>query len=622
MAKGYLSKSQAIRYLKELAGKTNRDFQRGCYELLKEVWPEMRYAKDLREFDRAGIDLYLANPKNSQFSLVMQCKGFEALNFSEKQFGQCVESIGKYVKSKYSCDEYILVVNQPYFKDTLVRRKLEKELKTIEEAGKSKKTALFDLRQFLNFLFDNLVDLLLKRFEIQNSEYLNQYETVMGSGVYVSEVPFKRLAPIAYGKNTGLRSNPLQFICRDIEAKLGPTRKEPGRQVQKFWTIVVSEFGFGKTSLLLRIAGELNRLGFGALYVPIALIPPNGFDAETNFIRCLWQIIFEPSAELDLNRPSVWDVPLRDILQSRQDFVILLDGLDEHRYAYTHEGIRQIMNGLRHLTRHVVLSVRREFWDERSGSIEMAIGRADRNSQVVVLDEWSEEAIILFLNEKRRVTGSTSLNNLVSLVKAGQYQEFYGDIPKRPLFLEMLAQDVIDGQLKKRTVAQLYEKYLVQKMERDVTSPYSSNKYTGRPLASHHLDLFDLQGRLLGMLEEVAAKTAVSSAQTGSQLLEKFPEEWVKAAAKSVDLPADSVLPYMIGTVLVPVGKRTRQPPFLEVRFAHRSYQEYFIARKLSKGIGRAKDPVESLITLRSQYSKGVISFLESILSSPLVHQP
>lgn len=411
--------------------------------------------------------------------------------------------------------------------------------------------------------------------------------------------------------------NPLSYLCQDIKRRLGNVKEQPGRQVQKFWTILVSEFGFGKTSLLLRLARELKELGFEALYVPIALIPPNGFDAETTFVRCLWQIVFEPTEELDIYRPNVWDVPFRHILQSRQDFVILLDGLDEHRYAYTHDGIRQIIGGLRHLTRHVVLSVRKEFWEERAGNINMAIGNADRNRQVIVLDDWNNDAIIAFLKEKQRLTKSSSLSGLLSLVTAGGYQDFYGDIPKRPLFLEMLAQDVMNGEIQKRTVAELYQKYLFQKIERDITSPFSSTSSPARPLPSIHLDIYDLQRRLLVMLENVAATTMIEAEQNRPvQLLEKFPEESVSEAAKSAKLPAESILPYLMGTILVPVGKRSRDKTSLDIRFAHRSYQEYFIARYLSRSLAKRTDSDETLSELQRRYSKGVGTFLESIFKT------
>ena len=617
MAVGYLSKSQAKRYLKDLAGKFDRDFQRGCHDLLKEMWPEMRYAKDLREFDRAGIDLYLPSPRGEGLAVAVQCKGFESVNFSDRQLEQCVKSIDAFLNSKFYCDKYLLIINQPFIEDASVRKKLEVTLKRIEAQRKATTARLLDLQRFLNFLFDNLVEILLKRIQIRNGEYLEQYEKVMGSGVYVRDVPFKRNGASNGREIVKASVNPLSYVCQDIKRRLRNVKEQPGRQVQKFWTILVSEFGFGKTSLLLRLARELKELGFEALYVPIALIPPNGFDAETTFVRCLWQIVFEPTEELDIYRPNVWDVPFRHILQSRQDFVILLDGLDEHRYAYTHDGIRQIIGGLRHLTRHVVLSVRKEFWEERAGNINMAIGNADRNRQVIVLDDWNNDAIIAFLKEKQRLTKSSSLSSLLSLVTAGGYQDFYGDIPKRPLFLEMLAQDVINGEIQKTTVAELYQKYLFQKIERDITSPFSSTSSPARPLPSIHLDIYDLQRRLLVMLENVAATTVIEAEQNGPvQLLEKFPEESVSEAAKSAMLPAESILPYLMGTILVPVGKRSRDKTGLDIRFAHRSYQEYFIARYLSRSLAKRTDSDETLSELQRRYSKGVGTFLESIMKT------
>ncbi|MEX0805273.1 MAG: hypothetical protein WD688_18415 [Candidatus Binatia bacterium] len=572
----------------------------------------------MRKFDRAGVDLYLPDPEKKQFAVAIQCKGFETLNFGEPQLKLCGESIAKFMDSEFSCHEYLLIINRPYIDDMSLRKRLEAELAKLEHSGKAAIARLLDLQQFFNFFFNGLVEALIKHIDVRNREYLDQYETVMGSGVYIDHIPFRRVTAVT--TKGEICSNPLNSIRQDIERKLRPHDEDPGRQLPKFWTIVVSEFGFGKTSLLLRLAREFKQIGLEALYIPIALIPPNGFDAETNFVRCLKQMIFEPDEEMDILRPNVWDVPLRHILQSKREFVLLLDGLDEHRYAYTHEGICQIVNGLRHLTRHVVISIRKEFWEERSGSIEFAIGGPGKNTQVVLLENWDDDTILSFLEARQRVTGSMALEKLRSIVSSGRYGEFYGDIPKRPLFLEMLCQDVLTGEIERRTVAELYEKYIIQKLERDIRSPFSTGKYPYHQLASNEIDLYDLHARLFLMLENIAAKTVVvDSAQVSTgQLLETFPEEWVKDAAKFVKLPAESVLPYLMGTVLVSAGRRNRQQTQLGIRFAHRSFQEYFIARNLSYTVNTTEILKKQLPSFKSTYSQGVMAFLESILNCPL----
>jgi len=609
MPSGYQSKSQAKRYLKELAGAYDRDFQHACHNLLKQLWPEIRYAKDLRHFDRAGVDLFLSTHYGT-IDVAIQCKGFETLNFGQKHLKQCVKSIDAFKKSNFNCEEYFLLINQPFIKDAEVRKSLEAELKELERLHKVKKAKLLDLQRFLNFFFAKLEEVLLEGIQLRNRKYLTQYDETIGTGIYIQDVPFKKNLATA-------EINPLLYLSEDISRRLQSRSKQPLQQLQKFWTIIVSEFGFGKTSLLLQLSKQLKEVGLEALYVPIALIPPNGFDGETNFVRCLLQMIYEENDELDVYRSSIWDVPLRHILQSRHDFVLLLDGIDEHRYAYTTDGIKQILGGLRHLTRHVVLSVRKEFWEDRAGNINMAIGNADRNRQVITLEEWNDDAIINFLIEKKKSTKSEALLDLISMIRTERYDTLYGDIPKRPLFLEMLAQDVMSGEVRKRTIAELYEKYFFQKIERDTTSPFSTNKSPGRPLGSMGFDLYDLERRLLLMLENIAGRTAIEAAETGQvQLLEKFPEDWVSEAAKLVNLPSQSVVPYLTGTILVPTTARSREKSSLDIRFAHRSFQEYFLARQLCHDLEQSTNSAQILSNYQRLFSNGVLMFVKSILAS------
>lgn len=482
--------------------------------------------------------------------------------------------------------------------------------------GKANTAKFLDLQHFLNFFFTELSTVLVKRIRSQNQEYLNQYEESMGRGFYISSIPYTEESLIADRKPTTSTFNPLQRISDNLKKRLSISEKQAGLHIKKLWIVVVSEFGFGKTSLLLRLAHKLNQLGLEALYAPIALIPPAGFDAETKFIRSLLGIILQEE-NIDVNEQQVWDVSLRYILQSMPQFILLLDGLDEHRQAYSHEGLRLMMNCLRELTRHVILSVRREFWNERSGSIEAAFGSNITNRRIIVLDEWDDDTISSYLQKIQRIyKNNIPLEQLASLVRDRNYQEFYGDIPKRPLFLDMIVQDVIAGKLKKRNIAELYENYLLQKMRRDEMTPFSSTAFPRRLYTSDSLDLHDLQSRLLSMLGDIATKTIIRNDEGHFQLLEKFPEGWIKDAARSASLQADSILPYLLRTILVPIGKRTRQHPEIEIRFGHKSFQEYFIARRLASDLLTGKSSAGIPKSWRTQYPEGILAFLNSILTA------
>ena len=580
----YHTKSQVKKLIKRLSGLSGRTFQNASYDVLKNLWPDLVQSADLRDFDRAGIDLYLPQDQGGEFEVVVQAKGFEKLEFDESHLSQCLKSVAAFRRSGHKSKLYLLVINRRFVPGALHRESLRDALATLESEGVVRRAYYLDLQRFVNFLYLHLRRVVAAEIAQRNRHLLAQFSASMGGDLYVPDVPFV-VAMGRAGEDVATRASdgPLRYISQHIEMRLAKQKASPaGYYLPKAWTLLAGEFGFGKTALMLHLAGELERAGCHALYLPVALVPPEGFATETSFVRCVLQFIMGEK-EIDSEVAHVWDTALADILRCDSSYVLCIDGLDEHRDAYQRNGLRQMFGCLRDLTRDVVVSARKEFWDERWGSVTEAL--RDESRARVELGTWDDATILRYVDRaSRREDDKGGLSRLRDLVASRAYEAYYGDIPRRPLFLAMLARDLNCSGPARRNIADLYRAYFLEKMGRDGLSPFLKGVVGGRPEIASDRDLFDEEHRAMLMLENLAWSTCVALEESSKVgLLEVFPEGMVADAAVRAGLPGTSVLPYLMRTILVTVRERSRNHPTLELRFAHRSYQEFFVASRIVK---------------------------------------
>ncbi len=103
-----------------------------------------------------------------------------------------------------------------------------------------------------------------------------------------------------------------------------------------------------------------------------------------------------------------------------------------------------------------------------------------------MLTEWGNQDIMNYLYTYKKYNvhlkqESKQIDEFIKMVRSDSYNKYYGDIPKRPLFLKMLAEDVKTGTIKKRNLAQIYQRYLIDKFKLDRNTSVSNN-VSERPL--------------------------------------------------------------------------------------------------------------------------------------------
>ena len=473
---------------------------------------------------------------------------------------------------------------------------LQKKADELVNTEKAWYAYFFDVKGFLDNLTNTIDSELRDKIVETNQQYQTDYKYRMEQLFYLKNVPF-------HLKKDTIQRNPLEYLTAsfsnegDFDNELlyailrrGIAQKEAGDE--KKLSLIISEFGFGKTSLLLNIFDELYHKNILALFIPLAQIHKTAFSSPLDFSKAVLNLLYNKRTStdkyIDFDQSDNLFVQLLlaeflGMLQKRDDIVFMLDGLDENAFAYTHNGLQQIFDCIHQFRPSCYFSLRKEFWDDKQGNFQFAL-ETDEIKQIF-LTEWSNSDIQQYLEQYLQNANLSpeevvSVQKFIKTVKEGDYKKYYGDIPKRPLFLNMLTKDVIRGQLQKRNLSEIYEDYLINKFEIDLTRAFKENTEIKSIALLGQEDTFKILQKIISILVEVSALMVINNEAYDAILLAEIHESKIEERVQLIQLKEISITDILLNSVLIPTAKRSSTENFL-VKFAHKSYQEYFTARFL-----------------------------------------
>jgi hypothetical protein len=548
-----------------------------------------RLYPNLRSTEKLGVPNGFIRDKSSGLGefwfQCCYCGTWEEPLENYSQLKEILERTSVLATLDYQTESFYLVLSTRFGNGELKNWLLEELQKML---GKwANEVEVFDRDDFVRFIFEQVGGEIRDRALEANHRFTEEYRERMEQIFYLPDVPF-------ITKSAAVRSMPIPFLDNLLKidfAELSEfiySLREQGRytasQPTRDKVFLVSEFGFGKTSLLLRYAEHLRGRNILSIFIPMALLSPMVFSRTDLFSKAILELILLEK----LDEQNLFDGlrirAFKEMLKFRTDIVLLFDGLDEHQLPYHAEGLNQIKECLKDFKPPCVFSVRKEFWDARRERFEETfMTRHRRIFEKIELVEWPDEVILSFIKEYGERTGTTSeLKEFFQLVNEHRYEEFYGDIPKRPLFLEMLIRDVSSGELRtsnriqKRNLAQLYEDYFREKFRLGRASFFSSQ--TARPLPMNNGTEKVIENMLMVM--ERSAAAMLSNDELGSiEFLNQIPVSKIENFLQQAGFADD--LSFFLHSVLIPFGKHDLTG--LKVKFAHKSFQEYFVARYLTK---------------------------------------
>lgn len=548
-----------------------------------------RLYPDTRSTEKLGVPNGFVREKSSGLAeFWFQCCHCGTWDEPLEDYSQLLEILEKIrllATLNYQAESFYLILSTRFGNGELknwlqeeLRKMLNKRVIEVE---------VFDRDDFIRYVFEQVEGEIRDRVLEANHRFFEEYSERMEQIFYLPDVPF-------ITKSEAVKSTPIPFLDNLLKidyAKLGEllyVLRDQGRhtasQPTRDKTFLVSEFGFGKTSLLLRYAEHLRERNILSIYIPMALLIPKVFDRTDLFSKAILELILlEKLEEQDLF-DGLRIRAFKEMLKFRTDIVLLFDGLDEHPFPYRAEGLNQIKECLKDFKPPCVFSVRKEFWDARRERFEETFMTRHRHTfEKIELVEWSDEVILNFIREYGERTGMTGeLSEFSQLVSEHRYEEFYGDIPKRPLFLEMLIRDVCSGEfraanrIQKRNLAQLYEDYFREKFRLGRSTFFSGQ--TARPLPTDD-GAEKVIDKMLIVMERSAAEMLSNDEQGNIEFLNQISVSKIEGFLQQAGFADD--LAFFLHSVLIPFSKHDLTG--LKVKFAHKSFQEYFVARYLTK---------------------------------------
>ncbi|MEM7675420.1 MAG: hypothetical protein AAF449_05390, partial [Myxococcota bacterium] len=304
-------------------------------------------------------------------------------------------------------------------------------------------------------------------------------------------------------------------------------------------------------------------------------------DARTTkdlLAQCLdWSPLLDalPEDQKSVVQPILRAIALRLVKQPDFKAALIIDGLDESEYLATF-GLRSLVHALEEVAIPIILTVRREFWDQKPAEMEIFGRHFQKKTKTsgfsrVDLLPWNDTQVLSVIEHQSRMkAGSTAgehLRELADAVRSGQYSELYGDIPYRPLFLRMIIDRVEDEGLRVTRRAELVRAWARAKVIRDILAPCEEGG-SGR-LAVHKKDvsLDAAIERSWALMHRAALAMAYKEGDALRLRGACSPNE---LANSSDNIDATAIV---LNTLLVPVGPNRHL-----VAFSHRIFQEFFLA--------------------------------------------
>jgi hypothetical protein len=576
MSKAWTDKKEYQLFSGELATSEGRDFERVALPLIRIIWSDAIAPTAMGSYDRIGAD-HLVWTDSEPFALVVQYKGFKVPEeeIGKSQIKQCLKSIQFFKRSGRKARTYLLIHNRTG-KNKELREVIGRELKTLTESGQVDRAELWDRQRFLREAFNKMLDSVRSMIALNASsvqlygDEVQEYEPIKNVPLQVSHLLVRPLRLSKASPPVQLTTDPSTELLKYEQSNL---------------TLMIGEAGFGKTTAALRTFGSKQQI----FYVPGSTFSPEDPSTKAFLQQCVnldeLLVNFE-AGDIPTVRRLLKPVIEQVLKERKNPLVLIIDGLDESIFFSYRGGLQWLFNHLRAVLIPVVLLARAEFWHARLEDFTTSIGQAKqkgeergRKVKLIELLPWTEHEIGWLAKRYRdSLTDSVQrsrLDQLIATVENGSYTKFYGDIPSRPLFLKFILDTVAERDVHHTGRAQLYYEWVRMKIARDVVNPMKWGSLGRAPIVGN-TESVDATIRLSFQAMMLAAFHMTARRDKVLELLPSCPVDDILLSNERLKGITDPT-GLFLNSLLIPISPSLTYEP-LRIRFAHRAYQEFFLA--------------------------------------------
>lgn len=437
--KAWTDKSEYKQLSHELRAVSRDAFADRALELLRIRWPECIASPRLRAIDRKGVDLFVWD------ELAVQCKGFEVdeVRIGKSQAKQCNASIDKFDRSDVGVQRYLLIHNRDG-RDDEFREPVERRIAELKRSGRVAEAELWDVQRFLREVFNGMCARIAAALETATNDDIESFEPFDLDPIEIVPVRLTRLVIDRHRLESEdprdeTVTDPAQLLLANDRANL---------------TLLLGEAGYGKTTAVRRSVRGAARKVF---FIPAARIDHRVVGTKDLLSRCIdIDRLLDVAGVVGVER---WRFVARPVLESllkdeETRAILIFDGLDESPFLNRERGAFQhFFNFFNYVRIPVVLTARTEFWTERKHDLQQQFGKVGAHKggirkyvrQAELIAWGPKEMTQLAARYRERLDDAETrkrLDNLIRALETGEYETFYGDIPRRPLFLRMILDTV------------------------------------------------------------------------------------------------------------------------------------------------------------------------------------
>ncbi|HEY2325279.1 MAG TPA: hypothetical protein VGJ82_20645 [Thermoanaerobaculia bacterium] len=566
-----------------LAALSGFPFQGAVLPLLHLLWPDAHESEPQGTLDAAGIDIYSGSEPH--FDLVVQCKGYLKSEPFSNQRSDAIASIRSFEKSGYTTDLYIFLFNRSEHTVKYIEV-IQRRLTGLRSTGKARRTLLMEHRELVDDAMNEMERRVLRSIEEGNvtlAEEQRQAEKIIGSEP-LREVPMvahdmkidaRRLR--SEGERTANIGDPISLLTDRSRRRI---------------RVLHAPAGFGKTTAAMRAMHDRQARW---LLIPAARIRrdmANGhaiFETGIDIERLLADA---RDQERELRKTMVGPI-VKYLTQLPDGVGLIIEALDEAPLLQAQSyDLHRFFNILGNTQAPVMVTVRKEFWESHRNDFDAHFGReAERESttqtiQIIELKPWENEQIAAAARNHLRTLANADeiarVQRFLSTVESGDYEAFYGDIPRTPIFLKMTLDVMRSDDPQRFGRLRLVELWIRLKILRDVEAPaiHGGGRIPIHPDARSADDTLRIADRAM-----MAAAQAMSHVEGDRLILDTDAEfDAVRQQMRgdgAIEIPP-SPDALMLNTLLVPAASRDLSGG-QRVRFAHKMFHEYYVARRLAR---------------------------------------